>query len=237
MQFWASCVSGFLSLRGFPVVECSAHVCYVAGITVESFSTFLNIFSSSSCLKRRKWPLIKTISTRMKTEMVYDSAGTSGHQVELKRREWLVKNDFKLGCCFDDSLQKYVVFLSQVVPVGCTYTPLKDRPDLPPICYDPVLCSRNSCRAVLNPFWYVVTKKYTRNTWQQKCVLLWRVFTTIRLLFSWLLVSLFYSQVDYRSKVWHCNFCFQRNAVSIYRFISSGWYVSLTTYLSLYDYM
>lgn len=100
----------------------------------------------------------------MKTEMVYDSAGTSGHQVELKRREWLVKNDFKLGCCFDDSLQKYVVFLSQVVPVGCTYTPLKDRPDLPPICYDPVLCSRNSCRAVLNPFWYVVTKKYTRNT-------------------------------------------------------------------------
>ncbi|EDO39141.1 predicted protein [Nematostella vectensis] len=59
-----------------------------------------------------------------------------------------------------------------VVPVGCTYTPLKDRPDLPPICYDPVLCSRNSCRAVLNPL----------------------------------------CQVDYRSKVWHCNFCFQRNA-------------------------
>eukprot|EP00794_Sanderia_malayensis_P019977 gene19977-21935_t len=38
-----------------------------------------------------------------------------------------------------------------VVPVGCLYTPLKERPDLPPITYDPVLCSRNTCRAVLNP--------------------------------------------------------------------------------------
>lgn len=59
-----------------------------------------------------------------------------------------------------------------VVPVGCMFTPLKERPELPPICYDPVLCTRNTCRAVLNPF----------------------------------------CQVDYRSKVWHCNFCFQRNA-------------------------
>jgi len=40
-----------------------------------------------------------------------------------------------------------------VVPVGCMYTPLKERPELPPICYDPVLCTRNTCRAVLNPFW------------------------------------------------------------------------------------
>ncbi|XP_068683716.1 protein transport protein Sec23A-like [Montipora capricornis] len=59
-----------------------------------------------------------------------------------------------------------------VVPIGCMLTPLKERPELPPICYDPVLCTRNTCRAVLNPF----------------------------------------CQVDYRSKVWHCNFCFQRNA-------------------------
>lgn len=59
-----------------------------------------------------------------------------------------------------------------VVPVGCMYTPLKEKPDLPPICYDPVVCSRNSCKAILNPF----------------------------------------CQVDYRAKVWHCNFCFQRNA-------------------------
>ena len=46
------------------------------------------------------------------------------------------------------------VFVLQVVPVGCMYTPLKDRPDLPPIVYDPVVCSRSSCKAILNPFWY-----------------------------------------------------------------------------------
>ncbi|ESN95356.1 hypothetical protein HELRODRAFT_185982 [Helobdella robusta] len=59
-----------------------------------------------------------------------------------------------------------------VVPLGCLYTPLKERPDLPPIQYDPVLCTRAICRAVLNPF----------------------------------------CQVDYRAKVWTCNFCFQRNS-------------------------
>ncbi|XP_074663106.1 protein transport protein Sec23A-like [Tubulanus polymorphus] len=58
-----------------------------------------------------------------------------------------------------------------VVPLGCLYTPLKERPDLPPIQYDPVLCTKPSCRAVLNPF----------------------------------------SQVDYRSKTWTCNICFNRN--------------------------
>ncbi|XP_052698712.1 protein transport protein Sec23A-like isoform X1 [Crassostrea angulata] len=58
-----------------------------------------------------------------------------------------------------------------VVPLGCLFTPLKERPDLPPIQYDPVLCTRPTCRAILNPF----------------------------------------CQVDYRAKVWACNFCFQRN--------------------------
>ncbi|WAR20247.1 SC23A-like protein [Mya arenaria] len=58
-----------------------------------------------------------------------------------------------------------------VVPLGCLYTPIKERPDLPPIQYDPVLCTRPTCRAVLNP----------------------------------------YCQVDYRAKIWSCNFCFQRN--------------------------
>ncbi len=32
-------------------------------------------------------------------------------------------------------------------------TPLKERPDLPPAQYDPVLCGRPQCRAVLNPLW------------------------------------------------------------------------------------
>nr|XP_018900387.1 PREDICTED: protein transport protein Sec23A-like [Bemisia tabaci] len=58
-----------------------------------------------------------------------------------------------------------------VVPVGCLYQPLKERPDLPPIHYDPVLCTRNTCRAILNPM----------------------------------------CQVDFRAKLWVCNFCFQRN--------------------------
>ncbi|KAF5292822.1 hypothetical protein FQA39_LY13867 [Lamprigera yunnana] len=58
-----------------------------------------------------------------------------------------------------------------VVPLGCLYQPIKERSDLPPIQYDPVLCTRNNCRAILNPF----------------------------------------CQVDYRAKLWVCNFCFQRN--------------------------
>lgn len=58
-----------------------------------------------------------------------------------------------------------------VVPLGCLYQPIKERPDLPPILYEPVLCTRNSCRAILNPM----------------------------------------CQVDYRAKLWVCNFCFQRN--------------------------
>nr|CAG4641100.1 EOG090X0AX4 [Eulimnadia texana] len=43
--------------------------------------------------------------------------------------------------------------------------------DLPPIQYDPVLCTRSTCRAILNPFCHV----------------------------------------DYRAKLWVCNFCSQRN--------------------------
>jgi len=58
-----------------------------------------------------------------------------------------------------------------VVPLGALYQPLKERPDLPPIMYEPVLCTRSSCRAILNPM----------------------------------------CQVDYRAKLWVCNFCFQRN--------------------------
>lgn len=62
-----------------------------------------------------------------------------------------------------------------VVPLACLYQPIKERPDLPPIQYDPVLCTRNNCRAILNPL----------------------------------------CQVDYRAKLWVCNFCFQRNPVSL----------------------
>lgn len=37
-----------------------------------------------------------------------------------------------------------------VVPIGCVYTPLKERDDLPPVYYEPVVCK--GCRGVLNPF-------------------------------------------------------------------------------------
>ncbi|XP_037546195.1 protein transport protein Sec23B [Nematolebias whitei] len=58
-----------------------------------------------------------------------------------------------------------------VVPVSCLFTPLKERPNLPPVQYEPVVCSRANCKAVLNPL----------------------------------------CQVDFRAKIWACNFCFQRN--------------------------
>jgi len=58
-----------------------------------------------------------------------------------------------------------------VVPVAALFTPLKERPDLPPIQYDPVTCARQNCKAVLNPM----------------------------------------CQVDFRAKLWVCNFCFNRN--------------------------
>jgi protein transport protein SEC23 len=41
-----------------------------------------------------------------------------------------------------------------VLPLGCLFTPLREsqsRP-LPPIQYEPVLCSRQNCRAILNPY-------------------------------------------------------------------------------------
>jgi len=58
-----------------------------------------------------------------------------------------------------------------VVPLATLYTPLKERPDLPPIQYDPVTCARQTCKAILNPM----------------------------------------CQVDFRAKLWVCNFCFNRN--------------------------
>ncbi|CAG0921771.1 unnamed protein product [Notodromas monacha] len=58
-----------------------------------------------------------------------------------------------------------------VVPLGVLYTPMKELPELPPLMYDPILCSRSNCRAILNPF----------------------------------------CQVDFRARIWVCNFCFQRN--------------------------
>lgn len=41
-----------------------------------------------------------------------------------------------------------------VVPIGCLYTPLKDKPEIPPVPYEPVVCKKQECRAILNPYWY-----------------------------------------------------------------------------------
>ena len=68
-----------------------------------------------------------------------------------------------------NSLRKFVMYIKlmvhavllQVVPVAAMVTPLKERPDMPPICYDPVLCSRSQCRAVLNPLWLVRTPMFS----------------------------------------------------------------------------
>jgi protein transport protein SEC23 len=38
-----------------------------------------------------------------------------------------------------------------VVPISCLYTPLKEKPDLAPVFYEPVTC-KPPCRAVLNPY-------------------------------------------------------------------------------------
>lgn len=51
-----------------------------------------------------------------------------------------------------------------VVPVAALLTPLKERPDLPPIQYEPVLCSRATCRAVLNPLWYASSQQVMSQT-------------------------------------------------------------------------
>ncbi len=44
-----------------------------------------------------------------------------------------------------------------VVPLAAFFSPLKERPSEvaapPPLHYDPVLCTKSACKAVLNPFW------------------------------------------------------------------------------------
>jgi len=87
-----------------------------------------------------------------------------------------------------------------VVPVASLFTPLRERTDLPPIQYEPVLCSRATCRAVLNPLWYVSQHSPVCSA-------------PTHLSDSHL--SVCFSQVDYRAKLWACNFCYQRNQVSV----------------------
>jgi len=38
-----------------------------------------------------------------------------------------------------------------IIPIGALYTPLKEKPDLPSLMYDPITC-KPPCRAILNPY-------------------------------------------------------------------------------------
>lgn len=91
-----------------------------------------------------------------------------------------------------------------VVPVAALFTPLKERTDLPPIQYEPVLCSRATCRAVLNPLWYA----------SQPPTLTCPPTLYLCAPHSSVCVFVTFSQVDYRAKLWACYFCYQRNQVS-----------------------
>lgn len=46
-----------------------------------------------------------------------------------------------------------------VIPPAIFFTPLKekpsDQPKQPTLEYDPVLCQKQICKAVLNSFWYI----------------------------------------------------------------------------------
>lgn len=46
-----------------------------------------------------------------------------------------------------------------VVPIAALYSPLRKREDLPPVLYEPVTC-KPPCRAILNPYWYVLAQPY-----------------------------------------------------------------------------
>lgn len=88
-------------------------------------------------------------------------------------QEYFVQNEERDGVRFTWNMwpSSRLEAARLVVPLGCLFTPLKERLDLPAINYEPILCTRGSCRAILNPF----------------------------------------CSVDYRAKIWICNFCSQRN--------------------------
>lgn len=77
------------------------------------------------------------------------------HTVMATYQEFIQQNEDRDGirCSWNLWPSSRLEATRLVVPVSCLYTPLKERPDLPPIQYEPVLCSRANCKAVLNPLW------------------------------------------------------------------------------------
>jgi len=79
----------------------------------------------------------------------------SGDCIMATYQEFIQQNEDRDGVRFSWNVwpSSRLEATRMVVPLSCLYTPLKDRPDLPPIMYDPVACTRPNCRAILNPFW------------------------------------------------------------------------------------
>ncbi|UJR26099.1 hypothetical protein I4U23_007445 [Adineta vaga] len=69
-------------------------------------------------------------------------------------QEFIIQNEERDGVRFTWNMwpSSRLEATRLVVPLGCLFTPLKERSDLPLINYEPVLCTRASCRAILNPF-------------------------------------------------------------------------------------
>lgn len=86
---------------------------------------------------------------------IYWSDLHSSHSAMATYQEFIQQNEDRDGVRFSWNVwpSSRLEATRMVVPLGCLYTPIKERPDLPPIQYEPVLCTRPTCRAILNPYW------------------------------------------------------------------------------------
>ena len=102
------------------------------------------------CRRHRRTRIISRVR---RTGMVCVSPGMCGHHRGWRQREWLYlwlhstrlsryENQLTVDFSSPQKVQYYYVLI-------CSF--LKERPDLPPIQYDPVTCARQTCKAVLNP--------------------------------------------------------------------------------------
>jgi len=92
---------------------------------------------SSRSGRRCSWRTIRLLS-----KMDYDALKDQWSEVEDRDGIRLSWNTFPSSRMEASRL---------VVPIGALYTPLKEKPDMPLLQYEPVTC-KAPCRAVLNPF-------------------------------------------------------------------------------------
>lgn len=67
--------------------------------------------------------------------------------------DFIQQNEDCDGVCFtwNASLSSRIDATGLVVPLKTLYQPIKEQVDFPPIQYDPVLCTRSTCRAIFYP--------------------------------------------------------------------------------------